>query len=86
MQAICKGIFSKMIYCLKRVALQKGDLKMNFKYYFIKYFLRFQRIVLKTLFLFCIMQIKPFWPKLQSFLKILFYFGKLFSYFFQMLY
>jgi hypothetical protein len=51
-QAICKGIFSKMIYGLKRDALQKVDLKMDFKYYFIKYFIRFQRIILETLFLF----------------------------------
>jgi hypothetical protein len=74
-----------MIYGLKRAALQKGDLKMDFIYYFIKYFIRFQRIILETLFLFLPFANKALGQNYKVLLKNLVSLGKLVYYYLELM-
>jgi hypothetical protein len=55
---LAKGIFKKMIHrkesCITKIVFENGFQNI------IKFYPWIQRIILKTLILFCIMQIKPF--------------------------
>jgi hypothetical protein len=64
MQAICKRISSKMIYCLKGVTLQKGILKMISKCYFTKIFALISKDCVSNPNPILIMQAKPLLPNL----------------------
>jgi hypothetical protein len=64
-----RKVFTKW-FILNKVCISKTMLENEFQnVIFIKYFLWFQRIIFQTIFLFCIMQIKPFCQILQSLLK-----------------
>jgi hypothetical protein len=78
MQACLQKNYLQNVLYLLKVDFSKLRLRMIFKVLFYKsIFSYFKGLIFQNLFLFCIMQAKPFWAQLEIFLKIFFYFEKL---------